>query len=278
MRFTKSGHSSEACALTCRPDLFSFRCWKVRVRLPRTAKLWALPTRPKRRRERFARTGAKTLSKMRCMAPMEQILPPQKSLSSLDLTKSFDPRVDSRIGWRQGLILKPNIKELNLKELEAELVEHGEPSYRAKQVWQWLFQKHAVTFAEMTNLSAPLRARLAEGYTIGRLTLLREAVSKDGTRKFLFGLSDSHSIESVLIPEAKRLTLCVSTQAGCGFGCAFCATAVLGLKRNLRASEILDQILEASRSLAIDQRITHVVLMGMGEPLRSEEHTSELQS
>src|SRR5215475_1537400 len=139
MRFTKSGQSSQACALTCRPDLFSFLCWKVRVRSPRTAKLWALPTRPKRRRARFARTGAKTLSRMRCMAPMESILPQQKSISSLDLTKSFDPRVDSRIGWRQGLILKPNIKELSLQELEAELVQRGELSYRAKQVWQRLF-------------------------------------------------------------------------------------------------------------------------------------------
>jgi 23S rRNA (adenine2503-C2)-methyltransferase len=202
---------------------------------------------------------------------MESILPPQKSLSFFDLTKSFDPRVDSRMGWREGLILKPNIKELSLKELERELVERSEPSYRAKQVWQWLFQKRAVSFAEMTNLSAALRARLDEGFTIGRLTLLREAVSKDGTRKFLFGLSDGQSIESVLIPEAKRLTLCVSTQVGCGFGCAFCATAVLGLKRNLRASEILDQILEAS--LAVDQRITHVVLMGMGEPLANYAET-----
>ena len=187
--------------------------------------------------------------------------------------KSFDPRVDSKIGWRQGLILKPNIKELSLKELEADLVQRGESSYRAKQVWQWLFQKRAVSFAEMTNLSAALRARLAEGYTIGRLTLLREAVSKDGTRKFLFGLSDDHSIESVLIPEAKRLTLCVSTQAGCGFGCAFCATAVLGLKRNLTANEIVDQILEASRTLSDDRRITHIVLMGMGEPLANYDQT-----
>jgi 23S rRNA (adenine2503-C2)-methyltransferase len=169
--------------------------------------------------------------------------------------------------------LKPNIKELTLKAFEAELVERKEPSYRGKQVWQWLFQKRAASFAEMTNLSSALRARLAEDFTISRLTILREAVSQDGTRKFLFGLSDGHSIESVLIPEAKRLTLCVSTQAGCGFGCAFCATAVLGLKRNLRASEILDQILEASRSLADDQRITHVVLMGMGEPLANYAET-----
>ncbi len=169
--------------------------------------------------------------------------------------------------------MKPNIKELTLKAFEAELVERKEPSYRGKQVWQWLFQKRAASFAEMTNLSSALRARLAEDFTISRLTILREAVSQDGTRKFLFGLSDGHSIESVLIPEAKRLTLCVSTQAGCGFGCAFCATAVLGLKRNLRASEILDQILEASRSLPDDQRITHVVLMGMGEPLANYAET-----
>ena len=169
--------------------------------------------------------------------------------------------------------MKPNIKELTLKQFEAHLVERKEPSYRAQQIWQWLFQKRAVTFAEMTNLSVTLRARLAEEFTIGRLTVRRQAVSKDGTVKFLFGLTDGHSIESVLIPEAKRLTLCVSTQAGCGFGCAFCATAVLGLQRNLRASEILDQILEASRSLAHDQRITHVVLMGMGEPLANYAET-----
>jgi 23S rRNA (adenine2503-C2)-methyltransferase len=169
--------------------------------------------------------------------------------------------------------LKPNIKELTLKEFEARLAECKESSYRAKQIWQWLFQKRAATFAEMTNLSAALRARLAEDFRISRLTVLRQAVSQDGTRKFLFGLTDGHSIESVLIPEAKRLTLCVSTQAGCGFGCAFCATALLGLKRNLRASEILDQFLEASRSLAHGQRITHVVLMGMGEPLANYTET-----
>jgi 23S rRNA (adenine2503-C2)-methyltransferase len=169
--------------------------------------------------------------------------------------------------------LKPNIKELTLKEFEARLTERKESSYRGKQIWQWLFQKRAASFAEMTNLPADLRACLAEDFTISRLAVLRQAVSKDGTQKFLFGLADSHSIESVLIPEAKRLTLCVSTQAGCGFGCAFCATAVLGLQRNLRACEILDQIVEASRSLADDQRITHVVLMGMGEPLANYAET-----
>jgi 23S rRNA (adenine2503-C2)-methyltransferase len=173
----------------------------------------------------------------------------------------------------QELVAKPNIKDLSLDELAAHLVERQEPAYRARQIWQWLFGKGAVTFAEMTNLSGSLRDRLSEDFTISRLVLLRQAVSADGTKKFLLGLSDGQSIEAVLIPEVKRLTLCVSTQAGCGFGCAFCATALLGLRRNLRASEILDQILEASRSLSRDQRITHVVLMGMGEPLANYAET-----
>src|SRR5258705_6745072 len=125
----------------------------------------------------------------------------------------------------------------------------------------------------MTNLSRPLREQLDESFSIGRLQTLRRAESRDGTVKFLFGLADGTSIESVLIPEPSRLTLCVSTQAGCGFGCAFCATAVLGLKRNLTASEIVDQVLEASRTLSGDRRITHIVLMGMGEPLANYDQT-----
>jgi 23S rRNA (adenine2503-C2)-methyltransferase len=206
--------------------------------------------------------------------------------------------------------VRPNIKDLSLHELEKRLVELNQPSYRAKQIWQWLFQKRAASFAEMTNLSASLRARLSEEFSISRLEIVRRAESRDGTVKFLFGLDDGEAIESVLIPETKRLTLCISTQAGCGFGCAFCATALLGLKRNLRASEILDQILEVSRTLhpypsgsvergcAVkqashechskpeappepqgraqgreDRRVTHVVLMGMGEPLANYHET-----
>ena len=169
--------------------------------------------------------------------------------------------------------MKPNIKDLSFKQVTAFLIEHHHPAYRAKQLWQWLFQKRAITFADMTNLSRPLREQLDENFSIGRLQTLRRAESRDGTVKFLFGLADGASIESVLIPEPRRLTLCVSTQAGCGFGCAFCATAVLGLKRNLTASEIVDQILEASRTLSDDRRITHIVLMGMGEPLANYDQT-----
>jgi 23S rRNA (adenine2503-C2)-methyltransferase len=162
--------------------------------------------------------------------------------------------------------MKPNIKDLSFTEFEAYLYERKEPAYRAKQVWQWLYQKRVVSFTEMTNLATSFREQLAEEFVIGRLAIRRKSVSSDGTTKILFGLHDGHNIESVLIPEAKRQTLCISTQAGCGLGCAFCATALLGLQRNLSASEIVDQIIEASRLLT-ERRLTHIVLMGMGEPL-----------
>jgi len=168
--------------------------------------------------------------------------------------------------------MKPNIKDLSRKELEDWLSQRREPPYRAGQIQRWLFQSGATSFAEMTNLSVRLRDQLQEGFSISRLQVLRDSSSRDGTRKFLFGLADALSIESVLIPESKRITLCVSTQVGCGFGCAFCATALMGLRRSLRASEIVDQILEARRLVA-DRRITHVVLMGMGEPLANYSQT-----
>jgi 23S rRNA (adenine2503-C2)-methyltransferase len=171
--------------------------------------------------------------------------------------------------------VKPNIKDVSFKELTAFLTERKHPSYRAKQIRQWLFQKRITSFVEMTNLSRGLRDELEEQFSISQLRVVRRAESHDGTVKFLFGLVDGASIESVLIPEARRLTLCISTQVGCGFGCGFCATALLGLKRNLTASEIVDQILEASRNLREDQRITHVVFMGMGEPLANYVQTSK---
>ena len=174
--------------------------------------------------------------------------------------------------------MKPNIKDLNLHEFEAHLASLSQPAYRAKQIWQWLFQKRARSFAEMSNLAAPLRGQLAAAFDISRLEILRRVESRDGTVKFLFGLGDGQSIESVLIPETKRLTLCISTQVGCGFGCAFCATAVLGLKRSLKSSEILDQILEVARTQDDNRRITHVVLMGMGEPLANYAQTARALS
>lgn len=177
------------------------------------------------------------------------------------------------MGSAPDVLVKRDIKDLSFQELAAFLGEHKQPAYRAKQIRQWLFQKQAKAFSEMTSLSHPLREQLEENFTISRLKTVRRAESHDDTVKLLFGLEDGAAIESVLIPEARRLTLCISTQAGCGFGCAFCATAVLGLKRNLTSSEIVDQVIEARRSLPDGQRITHVVLMGMGEPLANYAQT-----
>ena len=169
--------------------------------------------------------------------------------------------------------MKPNVKDLSFKEFEAYLAQLKQPAFRGRQVWQWLFQKRAHSFAEMTNVSTALRSHLENDFAIGRLTVVQRAASTDGTVKYLFGLADGLSVESVLIPEPKRLTLCISTQVGCAYGCAFCATARLGFKRNLQQSEIVDQIIEASRELPKDQSITNIVLMGMGEPLANYAHT-----
>ncbi len=195
-----------------------------------------------------------------------------KLLSFLGPTKFSNRAAVSNVPQLDSL-MKPNIKELSFKELSAFLSERKQPSFRAKQIRQWLFHKRVTKFAEMTNLSRELRDQLETSFSIGRMEILRQAESRDGTVKFLFGLAGGASIESVLIPEARRLTLCISTQAGCGFGCAFCATAVLGLARNLTAGEIVEQVLEATRSLSSERRITHVVLMGMGEPLANYAQT-----
>jgi len=169
--------------------------------------------------------------------------------------------------------VKPNIKDLSFSEFSTFIAERKHTAYRAKQVWQWLFQKRAREFAEMSNLSRKLRDELEQHFSISGLAVLRRNESRDGTVKFLFGLADGQSIESVLIPETKRLTLCISTQVGCAYGCAFCATALLGFKRNLRASEIVDQIIEASREPAAAKGISNIVLMGMGEPLANYANT-----
>ena len=169
--------------------------------------------------------------------------------------------------------MKPNIKDLTFKEFAAYLSQLEQPAYRGRQVWQWLFQKGARSFAEMTNVSAVLRSQLDEQFSIGALSVIRREASADGTVKFLFGLGDGLSVESVLIPEPKRLTLCISTQVGCAYGCAFCATGRMGFKRNLNSGEIVGQIIEASRALGAGEKITNVVLMGMGEPLANYDHT-----
>ena len=170
-------------------------------------------------------------------------------------------------------LLPPAIQSLRLEDLEANFVAHGEKKYRAKQLADWLYKKRAESFAEMSDLPAALRARLADEFAFENLEQVRLLGSEDTTRKFLFRLRDGNLIESVLIPaspalygeRSDRLTICVSTQVGCAYGCKFCASGLDGWTRNLEASEIVAQIMAVER--ATDERIDNIVFMGMGEPL-----------
>jgi len=166
------------------------------------------------------------------------------------------------------------LKGLTADEIAAYLAEMGEPRYRAKQICEWVFKRNVTDFAAMTNLPQTLRAKLAATAEIDNLKILRKQVSAiDGTTKYLFALADGEQIESVLMLHRQkksgyRFTACISTQVGCAMGCTFCATGISGLRRNLTAAEIVNQVLtiQADRSgIAID----NVVFMGMGEPLHN---------
>ncbi|MDI6729128.1 MAG: 23S rRNA (adenine(2503)-C(2))-methyltransferase RlmN [Thermodesulfovibrionales bacterium] len=161
---------------------------------------------------------------------------------------------------------KIDLKALSKQELESFIKELGLPSFRAKQILHWIYEKHARSIQEITELSKDLREKLSESAYISNLELLGRQVSEDGTEKFLFGLEDAETIESVLIPDEDRLTLCISSQVGCAMDCRFCLTGKLGLKRNLKSHEIVDQIISVSKTIK-PRQITNIVLMGMGEPL-----------
>jgi 23S rRNA (adenine2503-C2)-methyltransferase len=173
---------------------------------------------------------------------------------------------------------KTDIKSLLFNELQEELREQGEPSYRAGQITEWLYEKRVESFEEMTDLPHELRTRLAKLFAFDRLDVVRVLGSRDTTRKFLFRLADGDLIESVLIPaspalygaRSDRRTICISTQVGCAYGCKFCASGLEGFSRNLRTSEIVDQILVVERDTG--EKIDNIVFMGMGEPLANFEN------
>lgn len=168
-----------------------------------------------------------------------------------------------------------NIKSLTLGQLAEVLTAWGVEGYRADQVFRWIYQKDVASFEEMSNLSKVLRAKLAEHFTIERLKPSAIQTSSDGTRKFLFQLSDKESIESVLIPNEERQTLCISTQVGCAMACSFCLTGTLGLTRNLSHYEIVEQVMAVQREIGAENKLTNVVYMGMGEPLHNFDNTVE---
>ena len=158
-----------------------------------------------------------------------------------------------------------DIKSMTRDELAGEIASLGLPLFRAGQIFDWLQVRGVTSFDEMTNLSKDLRASLAQRYELRFCEVVRRLESKDDTVKYLFRLIDGECVESVLMHYKYGYTLCVSTQVGCKMGCAFCASTLGGFVRSLTASEILSQIHAAQRDRGV--RVSHVVLMGMGEPL-----------
>ena len=181
---------------------------------------------------------------------------PRRRRSHRDLVRDDRGRID--------------IKALDLDALRVWVVDElGEKKFRAQQIYQWLWQKDARTFGEMTNISKAVRSKLDEIAYISFLETDTVLHSRDGTTKYLWKLEDGSTIESVLIPDEDRLTLCISSQVGCAMACTFCLTGDLGFRRHLKASEIANQPLQVSRDLPEGTRITNLVLMGMGEPLHN---------
>nr|HEX4313005.1 23S rRNA (adenine(2503)-C(2))-methyltransferase RlmN [Kofleriaceae bacterium] len=162
----------------------------------------------------------------------------------------------------------PDLRAMTLADAEAFAVACGWQRFRGEQVWRWVHDKGARDFDEMTNIAPAMRAEWATRVRIGGLTIAEVQTSRDGTQKLRLVTHDGQSIESVLIPDGDKLTQCISSQVGCAVDCQFCATAKLGLVRNLTPGEIVDQVYLARR-LVPDRRITNLVYMGMGEPLHN---------
>jgi 23S rRNA (adenine2503-C2)-methyltransferase len=175
---------------------------------------------------------------------------------------------------------KIDIRTLNYEQLEQHFIQLGEPKFRIKQIWQWLWQKGVTNFDEMSNLSKDLRQKLKDNFIINGIVLDKAQFSLDGTIKSRFRLHDGHMVESVLIPvpESNRYTVCISCQVGCSLTCSFCATGKMKRVRNLDPAEIFDQVVAVQQQCLVhfDHVLTNVVYMGMGEPLLA--YSSVMQS
>ena len=180
---------------------------------------------------------------------------------------------------------KTSLYDLTRDQLARQLSDWGEPAFLARQVWNWIYDRLALNIDEMSDLSKSLRAKLNEHFTLGRLSNAAEKQSSDGwTRKWLLRLSDGSEVEAVLMEyDGIRRTACISSQAGCAMNCSFCATGQMGFLRNLRAGEIIEQVIWVARALANNsstdgedaERLSNVVFMGMGEPFANYNNVME---
>lgn len=164
-----------------------------------------------------------------------------------------------------------DIRLLDLEELQNLVKELGQPAFRAKQLNEWIHEKNVCSFDEMTNLPVAMREKLSERFSFNVPVELVKQVSKDGSRKYLLQFADGVSVETVGMPNRNKLAVCISSQAGCAMGCAFCATGLAGLSRSLTAQEMVDQVLHVSRDFG--ERVTSVVSMGQGEPFANFDAT-----
>lgn len=164
---------------------------------------------------------------------------------------------------------RPNIRNYSFEALKELLEQTGEKAFRAKQIYEWIWQKGARTFDEMTNLSKELRKKLEENFAFDAVEIAHQQISRDGTIKLAFRLHDNRLIEGVLIPTSTRMTACVSSQVGCSLDCKFCATGYMKRERNLEPYEIFDQVVIIDRLARekYDIPLSNIVFMGMGEPL-----------
>lgn len=170
--------------------------------------------------------------------------------------------------------MKSNLLDFSYQELAEELRAWGEPGYRARQVWDWVWRDLVFDFSRMTNLPLDLRQKLSQRFEVSPLSVISERRDYSGTEKRLFSLSDGDRVEAVLVREGRRRTVCLSTQVGCPGGCLFCATGKMGFIRNLSPGEIAAQVLHFERLLRQEgRRVTHIVVMGMGEPLLNYDAT-----
>jgi len=170
--------------------------------------------------------------------------------------------------------MKPFIYDYTLEQLQQWMQDNDEPSFRAAQLFDWLYVKRIKNFDEMTNLSKSLRQKLDDGFQFVTLQEITKFESKDGTVKFLFGLHDNHAIETVIMRHNYGNSICVTTQVGCRIGCTFCASTLGGLKRNLTAGEIVAQVVTAQQMLdATEERVSSIVIMGSGEPFENYDAT-----
>jgi len=159
-----------------------------------------------------------------------------------------------------------DIKELTLEEFKKFLKDKNFPEFHTKQIFSWIYKQGISDFTKMSDLPSDLRGQLKEKFYLTSLKLVDKTQSRDGTEKFLFALSDKNFIETVVIPTEKRVTGCISTQVGCKFACRFCASGLLGFKRNLTCAEMIEEILYLKNN-SHNNKLTHLVFMGIGEPL-----------